>query len=864
MGGLMDIPLSRLTVGRSGTATRVNSAGRIETVAPNTARIDYGYYTLTPNGGQDWAAQPSPNLLASPEDFATGWTAGAATVASNVAIAPDGTMTADKIVEAATHGQHLVVQTVGAPVVGQVWTLSVFAKAAERGAIALTAFGEAYAVFNLLTGTVAATGGYACSITPYGGGWYRCAVTIPRTSTSGDWYIILWHGTNLYAGDGVSGVFHWGAKVERGAATGYVPATPACRGLLVEESRTNLVSRSQDFGHSDWTKNTTTATITANSAEVAAPDGTFSAVKITTTTADLLLRRYPTNFGVYAANTTYTVSCFIHYPVGPSFTLNFNNDGWWVAAPTIAARPGWQRVSVTFTTGTTGLGDIFDIEGGAAGVAFWLWGVQLEVGAFPTSYIPTTTAPATRGGDNINMPLQQYFNPAAWTLFAEASVIGIVASADQNMLVLDNGTLSEAAMLQADHGIVRALVWNGGSPVVINGHGALAVNVLYRLALAMAADDAASSLNGAAPVADAAGALPTVTTLRIGRHPGGAYLNGHIRRAQVWPRRLTSAELQGLTAGGQQDAPPSAPATGNCLLSWVNLARRSATTITSTSAAAGLGAERLKDPQVRRRMRTLSGASSVALNIDLGTAQEVGVLALLQPDDAGWIDEDGEAVGFLDPAADTIRHRLDAVTPGAGTLYDSLYYRDVTYTGATLDLNFGAQSYREYQNGTGSGVVHGYGLHAHVLPAAVQARHWQTDIAFPSLATTPGYLDLGLPWIGPAFRPSRNFAYEWGDRWDDLSDVTEVRRSGQDFTDRGPKKRVLTFAFKALTEPEAKVAMAELGRIAGTSGQVLFIQEPNGPYQGRQAIIGRLVEVSPITQPNFALYERVFQIRQSL
>ncbi|TWA76860.1 hypothetical protein FBZ83_1171, partial [Azospirillum brasilense] len=157
-----------------------------------------------------------------------------------------------------------------------------------------------------------------------------------------------------------------------------------------------------------------------------------------------------------------------------------------------------------------------------------------------------------------------------------------------------------------------------------------------------------------------------------------------------------------------------------------------------------------------------------------------------------------------------------------------------------------------------------YGLHAHVLPAAVQARHWQPDIAFPSLATTPGYLDLGLPWIGPAFRPWRNFAYEWGDRWDDLSDVTEVRRSGQDFVDRGPKRRVLTFAFKALTEPEAKVAMAELGRIAGTSGQVLFIQQPNGPYQGRQAIIGRLVEVSPITQPNFALYERVFQIRQSL
>jgi hypothetical protein len=301
----------------------------------------------------------------------------------------------------------------------------------------------------------------------------------------------------------------------------------------------------------------------------------------------------------------------------------------------------------------------------------------------------------------------------------------------------------------------------------------------------------------------------------------------------------------------------------NCLLSWVNHLDSAATVVSSSSSVTGLGPERLKDPQVRRRMRTAVGVTSPTLNIDLGATKEVGVMAVLQPDDPGYIDADGSPVGYM-AATDTIRHRLDATTAGTGALYDSLYYRDAAYTGATLDLNFTAQSYREYQNDTSSGIVAGYGLSAHVLPTAVQARYWQADIAATSLATTPGYLDLGRLWIGPAWRPTRNFAYEWTDEWEDLSTVTGVQRSGLEFVDKGPKRRVLTFGLKALTEPEAKVTVKELGRIAGISGQVLFIQEPDGPYEGYEAIIGRLVEVSPITQPNFAMYERVFQIRQSL
>ncbi|WP_432612509.1 phage head spike fiber domain-containing protein, partial [Azospirillum brasilense] len=489
--------------------------------------IDYGYYTLTPNGGQDWAARPSPNLLAWTEEFAAGWVAGAATLASNVAVAPDGTMTADKLVESATTDQHLVGQSTGTVTIGQTWTLSIFARAAERGAIALTAFGEAYAVFNLLTGAVTATGGFSCSITPYGDGWYRCAVTIPRTNTNGTWYCILWNlaGNNVYAGDGVSGVYLWGAKVERGAATGYVPVTPACRGVLIEDSRTNVMRASGAIHGAPWANSAGASGHTAT-ATGTAPDGVGQWALITAGSAGGDWRQGAAS--TLAGGGAVTASLFVQrgnqpyarfqlHLLGGATTgraVSYNFDTGQVTADpgvTVATQllpGGVVRVAATFVDdGDTGAVTPYLLlhSDSAVGETTLYWGAQVEAGAFPTSYIPTTGAAVMRGGDNINMPLQQYFNPTAWTIAIEGDVFGVVTAADQYFLEIDNGTYSERAFLRGVFGSIQAGVVSAGTQVVGNGHGTLAVNVTYRLALAMAPDDAASSLNGAAPVANRAG-----------------------------------------------------------------------------------------------------------------------------------------------------------------------------------------------------------------------------------------------------------------------------------------------------------------------------------------------------------------------
>lgn len=273
---------------------------------------------------------------------------------------------------------------------------------------------------------------------------------------------------------------------------------------------------------------------------------------------------------------------------------------------------------------------------------------------------------------------------------------------------------------------------------------------------------------------------------------------------------------------------------GVALLSWINWLDRAGVSITASSEAGSLRATRLADGQVRRRWR--AATTTPQLDVDLGTGREVGVLALAQPDDAGGVDANSEALGRM-IGTDTVRHRLDLTTAGAGALLD---------TGAVA-----------------GGWEAGYGLHLRMLSAAVTARYWRCDLSAPSL-TSLGFLDLGRAWIGPAWRPARgNIAYGWGWTDEDGGTVATSPRSGLEFVDRGPRRRVLTFAFRSLTAADARGPMRELQRIAGSTGQVLFSLDPDA---GRTAetIIGRLVQVPPITQPNFVTFEVAFQIRESL
>jgi hypothetical protein len=167
------------------------------------------------------------------EDFTNAeWIKTRSSISSNSTIAPDGTLTADKLIEDTAAGSHFIQDSINY-VAGQIYTLSIYAKADTRSSISIQMPGPAFttiksAFFNLSTGAVTnISTGATANIENVGNGWYRCSITstATTTATASTAIGILAIGTSIsYTGDGASGLFIWGAQVAIGSPE-YLPTT---------------------------------------------------------------------------------------------------------------------------------------------------------------------------------------------------------------------------------------------------------------------------------------------------------------------------------------------------------------------------------------------------------------------------------------------------------------------------------------------------------------------------------------------------------------------------------------------------------------------------------------------------------------
>jgi len=196
-----------MDVVRATTATRVNSAGLIESVAVNVPRIDY-----TNGSCPSLLVEPQRTNLATYSDQLNqaSWAVNA-TITTNSTISPDGTQNAETILGIGFIGK-AIVQT-------GISTFSVFAKAGTSNEIRLNVFDgttDRGAYYNLSNGTITSSYGtiIATNSVNYGNGWYRVSITTNNAITS---YIQIHR-------DSAQTCFIYGAQLEAGSyPTSYIP-----------------------------------------------------------------------------------------------------------------------------------------------------------------------------------------------------------------------------------------------------------------------------------------------------------------------------------------------------------------------------------------------------------------------------------------------------------------------------------------------------------------------------------------------------------------------------------------------------------------------------------------------------------------
>jgi hypothetical protein len=362
------------------------------------------------------------------------------------------------------------------------------------------------------------------------------------------------------------------------------PATGESLGLLIEEQRTNIWNNSADLTissnpvYGNWSNATRTANVAT------APDGTTAADRNTldTATASTVARVSAT------AGTTYTFSIYLKKdPTSTDTLLNYfgfivcwSNNG---STLTSYAFPDlvngqnasavltneWKRFSFSYTAPAGSVSMEFGISNRGSGsgtlstpYSVLCWGAQLEVGAFPTSYIPTSGSTATRSSDQAKITgtnFTDFYNQSEGTIFSQHSLMdGVDNNNNCYVYQVDNGINNEVAFRLIDKNTfysnpskLTATTLNSASSVTILQKSSVSSDTtLHSTSYAVKTDDFAVTFDGATVQTDNSGSLPNnQTTLSIGYNApaNAAQLNGHIKRISYYAKRLPNAQLQSLT-----------------------------------------------------------------------------------------------------------------------------------------------------------------------------------------------------------------------------------------------------------------------------------------------------------------------------
>jgi hypothetical protein len=345
--------------------------------------------------------------------------------------------------------------------------------------------------------------------------------------------------------------------------------------LLLEPSRTNLITQSEAFDNVYWT----TIGASATSGFIS-PDGTNNAYKLVedTSTGEHII--YKVSIG-YTSGSTLSYSFFAKkgernviqtfnfigggYSNGANFDLSTGivsneisgsgkmlelNNGWYRCEFTSLATVGQSSTNVAFRI----LNDADENNytgDGTSGV--YIYGAQLEEGSYATSYIPTSGSAVTRVADTCNNGgNEQVINSTEGVLYLEGKVKTDAIFA-ANCIAISDGTDANrlSIIMYGNINSIRASMNVGGvSQFDFNLSSGYIQEQYYKIAVSYKANDCKIFINGVKILTDTSATMPSLETFdRLNLDLGqGLYdFYGNVKDAKIYNTALTDAQLKALT-----------------------------------------------------------------------------------------------------------------------------------------------------------------------------------------------------------------------------------------------------------------------------------------------------------------------------
>ena len=310
-----------------------------------------------------------------------------------------------------------------------------------------------------------------------------------------------------------------------------------CPHILAEPQRTNLITYSEDFTDSSWTKQSN-ITLTSNTTETLSPDGTNNSTKLVGNGSD----------GVYKAGVSVTgVIARSVYLKSVTGTVNviLKDPNATITSKSLSVTTEWKRFELSEDNGTS-LQGLWVDDIPASGI--YIWGAQLEEGSYSTSYITTSGSTVTRNQDVFTRNgIGSLINSTEGVLFAEWKP---KLSSDYSLLSINNGTSAETVTIGKSNNTTNMFlgVRHLGGYEIIYTSASHDLTIFNKVAVKWKAGDYAIWVNGVEVLTSTSATIPTgMNKLSFDFGDGGFDFYGEIKQLQVYKTALTDNQLIQLT-----------------------------------------------------------------------------------------------------------------------------------------------------------------------------------------------------------------------------------------------------------------------------------------------------------------------------